>query len=113
MRLLRDEPAPGKYALTGEAAADRIAPLARYSRVELYCDDVPAWDERFGLVAVPRGGNLVLIRPIDRGVFDGSFIRDGVTLVSRPQLYVDWKRRGGAAAEGAAFLRERGELWRR
>jgi hypothetical protein len=60
-----------------------------------------------------RGGNLVLIRPVDRGVFDGSFTRDGVTLVSRPQLYGDLKRRGGTAAEGAAFLRERGELWPR
>ena len=52
--------------------------------------------------AVPRGGNLVLIRPADRGVFDGSFTRDGVTVVRRPQLYVDLKRRGGSA-----------ELWRR
>lgn len=113
VRLLRDEPAPGRYALTAEAAAEKLAPLARYSRVELYCDDVAGWDERLGLVAVPRGGNLVLIRPVDRGVFDGSFTRDGVTLVSRPQLYVDLKRRGGAAAEGGAFLRERGELWPR
>lgn len=49
----------------------------------------------------------------DRGIFDGSFTRDGVPLVSRPQLYVDLKRRSGAAAESAAFLRERGELWPR
>ena len=113
VRMLRDEPAPGKYALTAEAAAERLAPLARYSRVELYCDDVSGWDVKLGLVAVPRGGNLILIRAVDRGVFDGAFTRDGVTLVSRPQLYVDLKRRGGAAAEGAAFLRERGELWPR
>ena len=49
----------------------------------------------------------------DRGVFDGSITCDGLTLVSRPQLYIDLKRRGGASAEGAAFLRERGELWPR
>ena len=113
VRMLRDKPAPGKYALTAEAAAEKLAPLARYSRVELYCDDPAGWDEKLGLVAVPRGGNLVLITPVDRGVLDGSFTRDGVTLVSRPQLFVDLKRRGGAAAEGAEFLRERGELWPR
>ena len=83
-------------------AATYLAPLARCSRVELYCDDVSGWDEKLGLFAVPRGGNLVLIRPADRGVFDGSFTRDGVTVVRRPQLYVDLKRRGGSA-----------ELWRR
>jgi len=113
VRMLRDQQALGKYALTAEAAAEKLAPLARYSRVELYCDDVSGWDEKLGLVRVPRGGNLVLIRPVDRGVFDGSFTRDGMTLVSRPQLYVDLKRRGGAAAEGAAFLRDSGDLWRR
>jgi hypothetical protein len=48
---------------------------------------------------------------VDTGVFDGSFQRDGVLLTSRPQLYVDLVRRGGAAAEAAAFMRERGELW--
>ena len=42
-----------------------------------------------------------------------SFERDGFWLTSRPQLYVDLVRRGGAAAEAAAFLRERGELWPR
>lgn len=113
VRMLRDQPALGRYALTAEAAADKLAPFARFSRVELYCDDVTAWDLALGLVPVPRGGNLVLLKPVDRTVFDGSFARDGVTLVSRPQLYVDLERRGGAAAEGAVFIRERGELWPR
>lgn len=86
VRTLRDKPGPGTYALTAEAAAERLAPFARYSQVEVYCDDVAAWDQQLGLVPVPRGGNLVLIEPVDRGVFDGSFTRNGLTLVSRPQL---------------------------
>src|SRR5450756_711779 len=45
------------------------------------------------------------------GVFDGVFERDGLSLASRPQLYVDLVRRGGAAAEAAAFIRERSVLW--
>lgn len=112
-RMIRESTVPTQYAITAEAAADRLAPLARFSRVELYVDDGRRWDEKLGLTPVPRGGNLVLIKPVDRGVFDGSFQRDGVVLVSRPQLYVDLVRRGGAAAEAAAFLRERGELWPR
>lgn len=111
LQMIRGPSNRARYAITAEAAADRIAPFARYSRVEMYVDDVAGWDRSLGLTAVPRGGNLVLIKPSDAGVFDGGFERDGLQLVSRPQLYVDLVRRGGAAADAAAFMRERGELW--
>ena len=106
-----DDPPP--YAITAEAAADRLAPITRFARVELYVTDAAPWDEALQLTPVARGGNIILIRPLDGGALDGSFERDGVTLASRPQLYVDLVRRGGAAAEAAAFMRERGELWPR
>jgi hypothetical protein len=108
---MRAMTAPGRYAITAEGAADRLAPFARFSRIEMYVDDVVAWDLALGLTSVPRGGNVVLIEPAEGGVFDGSFERGGVMLVGRPQVYVDLVRRGGAAAEAAAFLRDRGELW--
>lgn len=111
LQMIRDSSSTSRYAITAEAAADRIAPFARYSRVEAYVDNVAAWDRALALTAVPRGGNLVLIQPTDAGVFDGALERDRLWLVSRPQLYVDLVRRGGAAADAAAFLRERGELW--
>ncbi len=111
LRIIRAFTAPRPYAITAEAGADKIAPFARFSRVEMYVDDPAGWDRALGLTAVPRGGNLVLIKPVNAGVFDGSFERDGVSLTSRPQLYVDLVRRGGAAAEAAAFMRERGDLW--
>jgi hypothetical protein len=111
LRAIGGLEAPGRYALTAEAAADRLAPFARFSRVELYVEDVQTWDARLGLTPVPRGGNVVLLTPADAGVFDATLARHGIVLVSRPQLYVDLVRRGGAAAEAAAFLRERGELW--
>lgn len=111
LQSIRDSSTPSPYAITAEAAADRIAPFARYSRVEMYSGDVAGWDRSLALTPVPRGGNLVMIQPTDAGVFDGAFERDGLRLVSRPQLYVDLVRRGGAAAEAAAFMRERGELW--
>jgi hypothetical protein len=111
LRRVRELEAPSPYAITAEAAAEQIAPHARFSRVEIYVDDPEAWDRALSLTPVPRGGNVVLIRPADRGVFDGVFERDGLTLASRPQLYVDLVRRGGAAAEAAAFIRERSALW--
>jgi hypothetical protein len=111
LRRIRELEATSPYAITAEAAAEQIAPRARFSRVEIYVDDEQAWDQALSLTPVPRGGNVVLIRPVDRGVFDGAFERDGLSLASRPQLYVDLVRRGGAAADAAAFIRERSVLW--
>ncbi len=111
LQMIRGSADAGRYAITADAAADRIAPFARYSRVEMYVDDVADWDRSLQLTAVPRGGNLVLIKPSDAGVLDGAFEREGLRLVSRPQIYVDLVRRGGAAADAAEFMRERGELW--
>ena len=90
---------PPRYAITAEAAADRLAPFTRFARVELYVTDATPWDEAL-LTSVARGGNVILIRPTDGGALDGSFERDGVTLASRPQLYVDLVRRGGAGRRG-------------
>lgn len=110
-RVPNASPAAG-YALTAEAAADRISPYARYSRVELYVNDLAApWDELLELTTVPRGGNVILRLPTDPGVFDGAFESGGLRLVNRPQLYVDLVRGGGAAADAAAMLRDRGLLW--
>ncbi len=113
LRAIRALDDPPRYAITAEAAADRLAPFTRFARVELYVTDFAPWDEALQLTPVARGGNVILIRPTDGGALDGSFERDGLMLASRPQLYVDLVRRGGASAEAAAFMRERGELWPR
>lgn len=110
-RIPTASPSDG-YALTAEAAADQAAPYARYSQVELYVNDLAEpWDELLELTVVPRGGNVILRLPPDPGVFDGAFEAQGLRVVSRPQLYVDLVRRGGAAADAAAMLRDRGLLW--
>lgn len=108
---IRALPAPPRYAATAEVVADQLAPFARFSRVDLYVDDLPAWDDILDLTPVPRGGNVALIVPSDAGVFDGATRARGLDLVSRPQVYVDLIRRGGAAAEAARVLTERGQLW--
>lgn len=108
---IRSLQAPPRYAATAEVAADQLVPFARFSRVDLYVDDPQAMGEILDLTEVPRGGNVALITPPDAGVFDGATRARGLELVSRPQLYVDLMRRGGAAAEAARVLRERSELW--
>jgi len=96
-----------EYALTTEAAAEFVAPFARFSKVEMYVADANVWSRLLRLEAVSRGGNVALIRPQDPGVFDGGEIRQKVRLVSWPQLFVDLYRKGGAAREAAEFLRSR------
>jgi hypothetical protein len=113
LNRIRDTSSAPRYALTAEAAAEQIAPFARFVRAELYIDDPVPWDRLLDLTPVPRGGNIVLITPADDGVFDGLNQAQGLAIVSRPQLYVDLKRGGGAAREAAEFLREQGELWSR
>jgi hypothetical protein len=110
------EPGPvpdATFALTAEVAAEQIAPFASWNTIEMYVREVEGWDERLRLRAVPRGGNFVLIVPSDPGVFDGAVSVQRLVLASRPQVYVDLKRRGGAAADTADFLKERDQLWAR
>lgn len=109
--VIGELPAATRYALTAEAAAEQVAPFARFSRVEMYIDETETWERALDLTPVPRGGNVDLIVPADAGVFDGSVQAGALVLVSRPQLYVDLKRRAGPASEAADFLRDRAAIW--
>lgn len=101
------------YALTGEAAAEQVAPFARFNTVELYVSDFDGWQRQLQLTPVPVGANVRLIKSEDKGVFDGILSRRGLQIVSLPQLYVDLKRREGVGSEAAAFLRQRFDKLRR
>lgn len=101
------------YAVTAEAAAEQVAPFARFRRVELYVQEPADWMRRMELTPVPTGGNAVLIRSKDESVYDGSFEVKGLRLVSLPQLYVDLARRAGPGSQVAEFLRQRMDAIRR
>lgn len=111
LRRLAEQPPSTRYVLTAEAAADQLAPHARFPRVELYVDDVASWEQDGELEPVPRGGNVYLLEASEEGVFDAAESVRSLSLVCRVQLYVDLYRRGGAAREAADFLRKRGALW--
>lgn len=106
------------YGLTGEAAADLIAPYARVARIEFYVTQARDEDEWLNILdarPTTRGANIIIIRSSDAGVLDGAETISGpagrLRNVSRPQLYVDLVRRGGQAAETAALLKSRGLIW--
>jgi hypothetical protein len=106
------------YALTGDAAADLLAPFARVSQTELYLNPDLQVDETLkslGARETTRGANLILLPAEDSAVFEGGTLvgspEGPIQIVSRPQLYVDLRRRGGPSREAAQFLKERGVLW--
>jgi hypothetical protein len=110
---------PEAYAVTADAAADLVAPFARVSLIELYINpELLRVDEALKTLRAretSRGANVVLLPVADSDVIEGgeslAAPNGSMQIVSRPQLYVDLHRRGGASREAAAFLKERGAIW--
>lgn len=96
------------YAFTLMAGASFVAPFVRFQDVWLYFDgEEDAWTEALDLKPVDGGGNIVLVRPYDQGVFTGLQVVEGVNVVSNVQLYVDLYNYPARGREQAGFLRER------
>ncbi len=96
------------YAFTLMAGASFVAPFVRFQDVWLYFDgEEDAWTEALDLKPVDGGGNIVLVRPYDEGVFTGLQVVEGVNVVSNVQLYVDLYNYPARGREQAGFLRER------
>ena len=96
------------YAFTLMAGASFVAPFVRFQDVWLYFGgEEAAWTEALDLKPVDGGGNIVLVRPYDEGVFAGLQVVEGVKVVSDVQLYVDLYNYPARGREQADFLRER------
>ncbi len=110
--LLSTALAGSQWAVTGEAAADRIAPfLTGVSTLDVY---VPARGlalatERLGrerdLTEVASGGRIRLY-PAQPHVFRLAEGTDGVSLASAVRVYADLVRQRGRSAEAGEHLRE-------
>ncbi|MGQ9586957.1 MAG: type IV toxin-antitoxin system AbiEi family antitoxin [Thermoplasmata archaeon] len=97
-----------QYAFTLMAGASLVAPFVRYQVVWVYVEgDERRIIEGLDLRPVEGGGNIVLVRPYDEGVFQGLQVVDGVKAVSNVQLYVDLYNFRARGREQAEFLRER------
>lgn len=99
------------FGLCGQSAAWVYAPMVKPLRVSMYVDWSPRedWIQRDAfLKEVPSGGNVVLIRPRDEGVFywKPGASPNKLSIVGVVQTYLDCVRSGGRGEEAAAAVLE-------
>lgn len=100
------------WAVTGAAAADRIAPhLTSVPTVDIYISEDEE-REVIGLLwglddftEVPKGGRVRLFTERPQ-LFNLASEHDGVRVMSPVRVYADLLREGGRATEAAEYLRE-------
>jgi hypothetical protein len=105
-----------RYAVTGSLAVSGIAPVAVARLLVVYVNSaneaVPALDLRI----TERGANVMLIEPEDDGVYEGSFLKDGLRVVAVSQAAADLLTspgRGPAEADALiSWMKANEEVWR-
>ncbi|MBD3349699.1 MAG: hypothetical protein GF400_10970, partial [Candidatus Eisenbacteria bacterium] len=105
-----------RYALTGTAAAEALAPVAPSRLVMLYLEDAVEMMPTLGLRSAEAGANVLLIEPGDDGVFFGASVREGLRYVAPSQAAADLLTspgRGPAEAESLiTWMAENEDAWR-
>lgn len=94
-----------KYALTTYSAENRVQKYLFPTRTDFYImpEDMKKWHEILSEKGLVGKGNVRVLMA-DKHVFYKSFEREGMTVVSIPQLIVDLMTEGAAAAEAADML---------
>jgi hypothetical protein len=95
-----------RAALTGLAAAARMAPMSRYLKTWILVEDLKAFADDLKLKRVDTGANLVLVEPVDEGSFYGIREVSGVPLACPVQIYLDLAAGGGRWEEASDALLE-------
>jgi hypothetical protein len=91
-----------EYALTGFSGARLSSPRVRYNRASVYVrSSIDSLALNTRLKPVDTGGNVLLLKPYDDGVFNGSRFQYGVQTVSPVQLYLDLRSMAGRGEEAA------------
>ena len=98
-----------KFAFTGWSGAFLKAPYGIPPLIMAYVESIPEIDNSTALFPVQpgQGGNVVLYKPQDEGVFQFSDENSSFPVVSIPQLYLDISRMPGRAKEQGEVLREK------
>lgn len=97
-----------KYALTTYAAENLVQKYLFPSRTDFYIrlEDLSKWHSLLaGKGLVGKGNVKVLIT--DDHIFYNSSVRDGLTIVSMPQIIVDLMTEGAVGGEAADMLLEK------
>lgn len=101
------------HALTGLPAAWRLDGFAQFRLVSVFVDGDPRTvADEVGARAEPRGANLQLIGPNDRGVFVGADMIRGSGVVAPVQAYLDLLALPERARDAAEHLRAERLSWR-
>lgn len=107
--------APFRYALTGSAGANLVAPIAPARMATVYVESFTA-AAALGIREAGSGSNVLLAVPFDDVVFERTIVRDGIVVVSPPQLAADLLTGPGRSpAEGdqvLTWLEANTEVWR-
>jgi hypothetical protein len=97
-----------KYALTTYAAENLVQKYLFPSRIDFYIrsEDLPKWHNLLAGEGLVGKGNVRLLIT-DEHVFYNSSVRDGMMVVSMPQLIVDLMVEGAVGGEAADMLLEK------
>lgn len=102
-------PRPDAYAVSGECAAELMAPYLDSRQALVHCLDGAALAavQAMGEEVAPqlRAAGRIEAVPADERVGDFGSVVDGLPLVSPAQLYVDLFRQRGRAREAAEHVR--------
>jgi hypothetical protein len=103
LKLLKNSKLP--YALTTYQAENLIQNYLFPSRIDVYIkeDDWKQWHDMISKKGLVGKGNMRLILA-DEHVFYKSFEKNGLKIVSTPQLIIDLMIEGGVCVEAAELL---------
>ncbi len=102
------------YALTGFSGARLSSPRVRYNRASIYVSSrIDSLALNNQLKPVDSGGNVLILKPYDVGVYTGSQTRYDLRSVSPVQLFLDVKSMAGRGEEAAEeiLVRELRPSW--
>lgn len=105
-----------QYAVTGSLAASRLAPVAAPRLAAVYTTDADVLANQLGLRPADSGANVLLVEPLDDGVFSRAGQAEGVRYAAPSQVAADLLTspgRGPAEAEELiAWMTAHEEAWR-
>jgi len=103
-----------EHAATGLAGAWAMTHFAAFRIATFYLSTAPSPTllQELEYREDPRGSNLWLVVPNDKGVFHGAEKKDGIRCVHPVQVYVDLKGHPERSTEAAEHLRTELLTWR-
>lgn len=105
-----------RYAVTGSLAASKIAPIAAPRLAVIYVSDAASLSRQLGLRPADAGANVLLVEPVDEGVFVRARLSEGVACAAPSQVAADLLTSPGRGPEEAealiSWMTAHEETWR-